>query len=144
MKKIIVILTLLMACKPSKDTVESFYLSQSVSNCTLEQEERIRRENFAMYTRTFEICMKGQRNQTGTDDADDFVKECHHAAESHERVCTKTRKSVLYYFIRPAYEDWCQNTYSDSSYNSKCIECSNAATESHKKLCADAGFKETK
>ena len=41
----------------------------------------------AQYDKTFSICMAGQRKITGTDDADDFVKECARAAYNIAKKC---------------------------------------------------------
>lgn len=77
----------------------------------------------AQFDKTFEICMKGQRTRTGTDDADDFVKECRHTAKEISETC----KTVYYATTGNDFSGWRHEN------------CETAKIPEHIEMCKEAG-----
>jgi hypothetical protein len=74
------------------------------------------------FDKTFEICMKGQRQRTVTDDADDFVKQCRFTAAQTAQTCEHKVFSMD-----------SQNTQDDEM-------CDGAKIPRHIKTCKEAGL----
>jgi hypothetical protein len=70
MKMIILAAFTLAACKPQVWYKEI---------CTVANKDQ--------YNKVMEICMKGQRQHTVTDDADDVIKQCRFAAHESAKTC---------------------------------------------------------
>lgn len=79
MKWLIVIAAIVTACGPKLETT---YECRPIKG----QEAR--------HDRLFSTCMNGQRKITGTDDADDFVKECAKAAKNATSSCGYQYRAV--------------------------------------------------
>lgn len=99
------------------------YKADYVKNCVIKDKQA--------YQRTLESCVKGQRQVTHYDDADDVIKQCRFAAKEISEECNE-----LYMVSTKAVDLIDFNCH----YSAGCIPCDLATTSIQKETCRTIGW----